>query len=280
MGPHGGAAPCASTARPRALPVPTRSCVGLSLGGCRYVITLHVSTKSLLPRLPHLLVSVSRGHCLVLLEGTGRASSGGRQTTARQACRLAQRLALHVTLLPTGLDWTGLDWTGLDYPSPQWFDDPDGVDGELRVKPRQLWLLCSSTVVLFRRAGRAGRRLGEHGNMASNGNDVMGRKQAAVEGNDGTSACLCPPTLAHNGSTACRTHRTPPAAASSCPAPSPTPSCTSPACSPPSATSPSPSRCPAFSPSSCWWVTRGKGKRVVLRGKRERELLILCTAQQ
>ncbi|PSC67659.1 methyltransferase type 11 isoform A [Micractinium conductrix] len=53
----------------------------------KYVITLHVSTKSLLPRLPHLLVS--------------------------------------------------------------WFDDPDGVDGELRVKPRQLWLLCSSTVVLF-----------------------------------------------------------------------------------------------------------------------------------
>ncbi|KAL4427343.1 hypothetical protein ABPG77_003252 [Micractinium sp. CCAP 211/92] len=55
----------------------------------KYVITLHNSTKSLLPRLPHLLIA--------------------------------------------------------------WFDDPDGVDGpfggEFKLRPRQLWLLCSSVIV-------------------------------------------------------------------------------------------------------------------------------------
>ncbi|KAL4440260.1 hypothetical protein ABPG75_003261 [Micractinium tetrahymenae] len=55
----------------------------------KYVTTLHNSSKSLLPRLPHLLIT--------------------------------------------------------------WFDDPDGVDGpfggEFKLRPRQLWFLCSSVIV-------------------------------------------------------------------------------------------------------------------------------------
>lgn len=37
----------------------------------------------------------------------------------------------------------------------QWFDDPDGVDGpfggEFRLRPRQLWFLCSCVIVTIRR---------------------------------------------------------------------------------------------------------------------------------
>lgn len=32
----------------------------------------------------------------------------------------------------------------------QWFEDPDGVDSNLHIKPRQLWLICSSVVVGIR----------------------------------------------------------------------------------------------------------------------------------